>query len=1085
MAKADISAKIGIDGESEFRKQLQNCEAGLKVLRSEMQIVTAEFGRNATSEEALTKQNDVLTRSVYSLNDKLELQKRALAACVENLGEADTQTMAWQVAVNKTEAELKKNERAIKLNEDAMAGLGDEAQETGDDLDKAAEKGSTFGDRIAAGMTAAIAVLGAVSAAAGALAKEVISSTGELEQNMGGAEAVFGDYANNIQRWSENAFRTMGVSQSEYLASANKIGALFQGAGMDQEKALTMTADAMQRAADMASVMGINTEDALNAIQGAAKGNYTMMDNLGVAMNNTALESYAAEKGFDKLFKEMNNAEKAEVAMQYFFENTSQYAGNFAREATQTLSGSFGLLNAAKDSLIAGLGNADADIGKLTSNVLQALSTVIENVVPVLENLAGALPTVISAAVAQFAPMIPDLVNTGMELVNAILAGVLQVLPQLSKAAIEIVKEFVSYLLQNIDKLIKGGVEIINALISGIIEMIPELTPVAVEALLKIVDSIISNVDMLVDASIQIIFALADGLIAALPALVDKAPVIIQKLVNAIVNNAPKLLEAAIEIIVKLVNGIIDNLDKITQAALDIAETLLIGLANSFVKFVEMGGNLVKGLIEGINDWASWAWNKIKEWFNNIIDRVKEWLGIHSPSTKFAEIGEFSAMGFGVGFDKEFGEVTKTVVGDIEDAYDKAYQAARKSINSQVKLFDDFAEDLKEETASVEAMLERWSNQTNNLDRYTRNLKKAAEYGIDKGLVESLSDGSTKSANYLDTIIDRIEELGVSTEGLGDDAQQFVNEFNGAFRRTGEAKDAFARTATEISGSADQISDHVSAVSKIVEELKTQYEETYNAARDSIGGQVKLFDDFAAKIDEETSSADLMLEKWAKQTENLAKYAENLRKATSAGIDTRILESLSDGSAESAGYLATIVERIDELSESADGAEQFISDFNAAFEETEKAKDNFASAVADIQGNYTDLLEAIEREAENFDSPGEIMIDSIIDGLEEKSGDLYGKITEIVNTALLEAQLAARSVLPTATANAGVVASMNSVEGVRDALADSVNALGMVQNTNSGDLSIVIQTNGREFYRATLDDFRLVSSQNPIIVNDF
>ena len=54
--------------------------------------------------------------------------------------------------------------------------------------------------------------------------------------------------------------------------------------------------------------------------------------------------------------------EKAEVAMQMFFENTEQYAGNFARESTQTISGSIGLLQAALGSFTAGLGNANADI---------------------------------------------------------------------------------------------------------------------------------------------------------------------------------------------------------------------------------------------------------------------------------------------------------------------------------------------------------------------------------------------------------------------------------------------------------------------------------------------------------------------------------------------------------------------------------------------------------------------------------------------------------------------------------------------------------------------------------------------------
>ena len=87
-----------------------------------------------------------------------------------------------------------------------------------------------------------------------------------------------------------------------------------------------------------------------------------MMDNLGVAMNATNIEAYALSKGLDFTWKSASQAEKAEVAMQMFFENTEQYAGNFAKESTETVTGSLGLWDAALDSFVAGLGNADADM---------------------------------------------------------------------------------------------------------------------------------------------------------------------------------------------------------------------------------------------------------------------------------------------------------------------------------------------------------------------------------------------------------------------------------------------------------------------------------------------------------------------------------------------------------------------------------------------------------------------------------------------------------------------------------------------------------------------------------------------------
>ena len=133
--------------------------------------------------------------------------------------------------------------------------------------------------------------MGAAAAAAGAaaikLGKEVVEQFGELEQNLGGSEAVFGEYAARIQKTGEEAYKNLGLSQSEYLATANKMGALFQGAGVDQQKSLELTEKAMQRAADMASVMGIDMQTAMESIAGAAKGNFTMMDNLCLLYTST------------------------------------------------------------------------------------------------------------------------------------------------------------------------------------------------------------------------------------------------------------------------------------------------------------------------------------------------------------------------------------------------------------------------------------------------------------------------------------------------------------------------------------------------------------------------------------------------------------------------------------------------------------------------------------------------------------------------------------------------------------------------------------------------------------------------------
>lgn len=129
---------------------------------------------------------------------------------------------------------------------------------------------------VAVGKTIATGLAVAGTAFAGLTAK-ALSAAGELEQNMGGSEAVFGEYAGKMQETAKNAFSNMGLSASNYLATANKMGALFQGAGFSIAESMNLSSDAMQRAADVASIMGIDTESAMEAIAGAAKGNFTMI----------------------------------------------------------------------------------------------------------------------------------------------------------------------------------------------------------------------------------------------------------------------------------------------------------------------------------------------------------------------------------------------------------------------------------------------------------------------------------------------------------------------------------------------------------------------------------------------------------------------------------------------------------------------------------------------------------------------------------------------------------------------------------------------------------------------------------------
>ena len=95
--------------------------------------------------------------------------------------------------------------------------------------------------------------------------KASLAEGANLEQSLGGSEAVFGGFAKNVQKTAQSAYKNMGLSASDYMATANKMGSLFQGSGISQAKSLELTTNAMQRASDVASVMGIDTSTAMES----------------------------------------------------------------------------------------------------------------------------------------------------------------------------------------------------------------------------------------------------------------------------------------------------------------------------------------------------------------------------------------------------------------------------------------------------------------------------------------------------------------------------------------------------------------------------------------------------------------------------------------------------------------------------------------------------------------------------------------------------------------------------------------------------------------------------------------------------
>ena len=333
---------------------------------------------------------------------------------------------------------------------------------------------------------AAVAGLGAATVAMGALIAKSMNLAGELEQNMGGSEAVFKHCAQRMQNEAARAFKSMGLSQSDYLASANKMGSLFQGMGFSVSESADMTAKAMQRAADVASIMGISQEDAMEAVAGMAKGNFTMMDNLGIAMNDTALAAYAVEKGISKSTSKMATNEKIALAYQMFMEKSAYAAGNYAKE-NETLAGSLSTAKAAWENFLSG------------SDTIHSNRMMNE--------------------------MVDAFVNVG----EVVTKNLTKILPRLTKGLSTLIQRLTPYLPEMLQAVLPGLIDGAVALAAGLAVALPDILEVLTEQLPYILDSIIASLDQILPALVVAITAVFTSLTDNLPAILQKVGEVISK----------------------------------------------------------------------------------------------------------------------------------------------------------------------------------------------------------------------------------------------------------------------------------------------------------------------------------------------------------------------------------------------------------------------------------------------------------------------------------------------------------------------------------------------------------------------------
>ena len=285
-------------------------------------------------------------------------------------------------------------------------------------------------------------------------------------------------------------------------------------------------------------------------------------------------------------------------------------------------------------------------IANIATGIAQSLPTLVPSLVQLVTDIVQVL-----------IDNIPLLIDAALQLVTGLAEGIINAIPVLVAALPQLITSLIDGLLSAIPQIIQAGIDLLTALITAL----PEIITTIVEAIPQIIEGIITalteNIPLIIQAGIDLLVALIQALPQIITTIVQAIPQIISGIVNALIGNIDQIIMAGVQLFVALIQNLPTIIVEIVKAVPQIVSGIVQAFASLGGEMINAGANLLHGLWEGISGAASWLWEKVSGWASSLVSGIKDFFGIHSPSTVFAEIGGNMADGVGVGFTDNMGGV--------------------------------------------------------------------------------------------------------------------------------------------------------------------------------------------------------------------------------------------------------------------------------------------------------------------------------------------------------------------------------------------------------------------------------------------
>ena len=485
MAKTDIGPKISVEGEKEYRQQMQNIIARQKEYAAELKSTTASMDENTSAEQRASSVAAVLRKQIAAQTDALTAQKGMLLQATEKYGSASTQASAYRTAVYKTNAELENLKSRLR---DAENGLGEFASKA----DNATESVQNFGDANQAGIFDGIAnavtkgnlvatALEKVGSAVVDAGKSVISTgvdyNSQMEQytvaftNMlGSADKAESALAQIKQDAAKTPFNTAG------LVKANQ---LLISTGVDAQSARNVVmalGDAVKATGggnDELSRMAQNLQQIKNAGKATSADikqfAYAGIDVYGILADYTGKSTEDVQKmkiSYDLLTNALLSAS----------EEGGRYFGSMETQS-QTLDGRISTLkdNATQlaGALTEGLASTEGELVNVATGWVQELTDSLQTggVASMVETggvLAGeAIDSFTDYAVNNM----DGVLDTGLDIAQNLASGVVQNAPKLLESAVTITGSFIGGVAEKFPDILASGAELTGQMVRGVLSL--------------------------------------------------------------------------------------------------------------------------------------------------------------------------------------------------------------------------------------------------------------------------------------------------------------------------------------------------------------------------------------------------------------------------------------------------------------------------------------------------------------------------------------------------------------------------------------------------------------------------------------